>query len=223
MELAVPAATATRSPLGSRQKKSPPAKWFVLEALVANSKVPPWSRSTVSMPLRIVLNTSRTLIALGLTGQFSWQTMQGLSIAQGRHRPRSTNAAPRRIGPSVRELSPSKLFVQTDGSDRCRGTGSGRRQRSSTGSRWSRCGCSTPESKAFPARLQIRRAESHLSGRLRMHWPQRMHRSRNSSSASDPGWTDNARGSNLIRFFLPIASAVRPPALMPATASARGA
>ena len=41
-------------------------------------------------------------IALGLTGQFSWQTMQGRSMAQGRQRPRSTKAMPMRMGP--REL-----------------------------------------------------------------------------------------------------------------------
>ena len=59
----------------------------------------PAVRATTNASSRTGLNTSRTWIALGLTGQFSWQTMHGRSIAQGRHRPRSTKAVPIRSGP----------------------------------------------------------------------------------------------------------------------------
>ena len=41
----------------------------------------------------------RVVMALGLTGQFSWQTMQGVPMAQGRQRPRSMKAVPILIGP----------------------------------------------------------------------------------------------------------------------------
>ncbi len=49
-------------------------------------------------------NTVRVVMALGLTGQFSWQTMQGVPMAQGRQRPLSTNAVPIRIGPASTKL-----------------------------------------------------------------------------------------------------------------------
>ena len=56
--------------------------------------------ATVSFePLLTVLKISLVLMALGLTGQFSWQTMQGLSMAHGRQRPRSMKAVPILIGP----------------------------------------------------------------------------------------------------------------------------
>jgi hypothetical protein len=55
-------------------------------------------------------------MALGLTGQFSWQTMQGLFMAQGRQRPRSTKAVPILMGPFWH--SPfSQPFIQAEGPD----------------------------------------------------------------------------------------------------------
>ncbi len=130
--------------------------------------------------------TSRVKMALGLTGQFSWQTMQGLSMAQGRHRPRSMKAVPILIGPrSAKRLRPVR-------SSRLSG------RMAAVGQRWPQAMqvCWQPlvpmrkfsrgvHSPSIPA--SSRAGWMTLVGQTRMHWPHLMQRVRKASSASAPG------------------------------------
>jgi hypothetical protein len=56
------------------------------------------------VPSERVAVSGNTQIALGEVGQYSSHTMHGISMAQGRHLPRSKNAVPILIGFSFLEV-----------------------------------------------------------------------------------------------------------------------
>ena len=125
-------------------------------------------------------------MALGLTGQFSWQTMQGIPMAQGRQRPLSMKAVPILTGPlSVKGPEPIR-------------SSSSKGRMAAVGQTWpqamqlcwhpldpsrkSRRGVHSPSIPASNTAGCIT-----LVGQTRMHSPHLIHRFKNSFSVRLPG------------------------------------
>ena len=101
------------APLSTKTKKSPVANRSGCRTGLESRIEAPEISAASRLPSRTGAKLSFTNIALGLTGQFSWQTIHGLSMAQGRQRPRSMKAVPMRMGP-VFSKAPRPSFSSSE-------------------------------------------------------------------------------------------------------------